>query len=89
MEVIVTTAGFAKWHARHVAYEKNSLFVDEMVSGPMKSWRHEHHFQKQDRGTLLTDSIDFVPIGPAWLVKWGLGLLFRFRHAVTRKECAG
>ena len=89
VEVIVTTAGFAKWHARHVAYEKNRLFVDEMVSGPMKSWRHEHHFQKQDGGTLLTDSIDFVPIGPAWLVKWGLGLLFRFRHAVTRKECAG
>ena len=89
VEVIVTTAGFAKWHARHVAYEKNSLFVDEMVSGPMKSWRHEHHFQKQDGATLLTDSIDFVPIGPAWLVKWGLGLLFRFRHAVTRKECAG
>ena len=89
VEVMVTTAGFAKWHARHVAYERNSLFVDEMVSGPMKSWRHEHHFQKQDGGTLLTDSIDFVPIGPAWLVKWGLGLLFRFRHAVTRTECDG
>ncbi len=89
VEVVVTTAGISRWHARHVAYEKNRLFVDEMVSGPMKSWRHEHHFLRQDAGTLLTDSIDFVPIGPAWVVLKGLGLLFRFRHGVTKRYCEG
>ena len=56
----------AKWHARHVAYEKNRLFVYEMVSRSMKSWRQEHHFRKQDVGTLLTDSIDLVPIRPTF-----------------------
>ena len=87
VEVVVTTMGVTKWHAKHVAFERNKLFVDEMVSGPMKSWRHEHRFTKQEHGTLLTDSIDYVPIGPQWPVKMGLGLLFRFRHSVTKKLC--
>ena len=87
VEVVVTTMGLSKWHARHVAFERNKLFVDEMVSGPMKSWRHEHRFQRQENGTLLTDSIDFVPIGPAWPVNFGLRILFAFRHAVTKRCC--
>ena len=87
VEVVVTTMGLSKWHARHVAFERNQLFVDEMVSGPMKSWRHEHHFHQQENGTLLTDSIDFVPIGPAWPVTVGLRMLFAFRHAVTKRCC--
>ena len=87
VEVVVTTMGLSKWHARHVAFERNKLFVDEMVSGPMKSWRHEHRFQQQENGTLLTDSIDFVPIGPPWPVNFGLRMLFAFRHAVTRRCC--
>ncbi len=87
VEVVVTTMGFSKWHARHVAFERNKLFVDEMVSGPMKSWRHEHRFQRLENGTLLTDSIDFVPIGPAMPVNFGLRMLFAFRHAVTKRCC--
>ena len=87
VEVVVTTMGISKWHARHVAFERNKLFVDEMVSGPMRSWRHEHIFNRQENGTLLTDSIEFVPIGPAWPVKLGLRLLFTFRHAVTKRIC--
>ncbi len=87
VELVVTTMGVSKWHARHVAFERNKLFVDEMVSGPMKSWRHEHRFYPQENGTLLTDSIDFVPIGPAWPVNFGLRMLFAFRHAVTKRYC--
>lgn len=87
VELIVTTGLFLRWHARHVAYEKNRLFVDEIVSGPMKQWRHEHRFEARGEKTLLTDSIEYVPKAPDFLVRAGLQYLFRYRHRVTREHC--
>lgn len=54
------------WRARHVGlwlvlssriteYDAPSYFTDEMVSGPFKSFRHEHHFKQQDGKTAMTD----------------------------------
>lgn len=86
VELIVTTLA-GPWHARHTAYEKNRLFVDEMVAGPMREWRHEHRFTAEGPHTRLTDSIRFVPKGPAFLVKLGLQGLFWFRHRVTKRWC--
>ncbi|MCX6592664.1 MAG: SRPBCC family protein [Acidobacteria bacterium] len=88
VELIVTTLA-GPWHARHTAYEKNRLFVDEIVEGPMKQWRHEHRFTTEGPYTRLTDSIRFVPKGPAFLVKLGLTGLFWFRHRVTKRWCEG
>jgi ligand-binding SRPBCC domain-containing protein len=87
VELIVTTGFVMKWHAKHVAYEKNRLFVDEIVSGPMKQWRHEHRFEPRGGQTVLTDLIDYVPKGPEFLVRPGLNYLFRYRHAVTKRYC--
>ncbi|WP_054028704.1 SRPBCC family protein [Bacillus sp. FJAT-28004] len=40
-------------------------FVDEMVSGAFKRFRHEHTFEIQDGGTLMTDRFDYTsPFGP-------------------------
>jgi ligand-binding SRPBCC domain-containing protein len=89
VELIVTTGFVMRWHARHVAYEKNRLFVDEIVRGPMQRWRHEHRFEPRGAGTLLTDSIDYIPKAPDFLVRAGLRYLFRYRHRVTRKFCEG
>ena len=87
VELIITTGLISHWHARHIEYVKNRLFVDEMVSGPMKSWRHEHRFEPMGNQMRLVDTIDYVPIGPTWLAEIGLRLLFRFRHSVTRHHC--
>lgn len=39
-------------------------FVDEMVSGAFKSFRHEHHFKTTDNGTIMTDIFAFTsPLG--------------------------
>jgi len=58
------------WEARHLGFvqhltskitefESPNYFVDEMVSGAFKSFRHEHHF-KQDIGfTLMIDKFYF------------------------------
>jgi ligand-binding SRPBCC domain-containing protein len=40
-------------------------FVDEMVSGAFKRFRHEHTFELVEGGTLMTDIFDYTsPLGP-------------------------
>ncbi|WP_245869987.1 SRPBCC family protein [Pedobacter ginsengisoli] len=39
-------------------------FVDEMVFGAFKSFRHEHIFEIQGTGTLMTDVFNYLsPLG--------------------------
>ncbi len=83
-----------RWIARHTACEKNRLFIDEQVSGPMKNWVHRHEFVPENGQTKLTDAIEFSLPG-GWLVNMLLGgfvgdrlqAMFRYRHEVTKKEC--
>jgi ligand-binding SRPBCC domain-containing protein len=67
------------WRARHfyiwqtltskvTAMQRPEIFVDELVDGAFRSFRHEHHFSTADGGTLMTDVFTFVsPYG--WLGK--------------------
>jgi ligand-binding SRPBCC domain-containing protein len=64
------------WRARHfgipftmtsriVEHEPPHRFVDEQVSGPFARWWHEHRFEANDAGTLMTDLVEFAsPLGP-------------------------
>lgn len=46
-------------------FEPPNRFVDEMVNGAFKRFRHEHIFELQDGGTLMTDKFDYTsPFGP-------------------------
>lgn len=63
------------WEARHFGVEQRltskitamkqpDYFVDEMVSGAFKSFRHEHIFESQVDGTLMVDVFSYVaPLG--------------------------
>ena len=63
------------WRAKHFGfyqhltskiteYKRPNLFVDEMVKGAFKSFRHEHHFTESNCGTLMTDYFDYEsPLG--------------------------
>ena len=35
------------------------LFIDEMVKGDFKNFRHQHHFKKVENGTIMIDLVDF------------------------------
>jgi ligand-binding SRPBCC domain-containing protein len=35
-------------------------FVDEQRKGPYKLWRHEHRFEQQENGILMTDIVDYA-----------------------------
>jgi ligand-binding SRPBCC domain-containing protein len=84
-----------KWVARHVAYEKNRLFVDQQIEGPFHKWVHRHEFMPIDNRTMkLSDRVEFV-LAEGWLIelissKWVLAQLqdlFAYRHQVIKREC--
>ncbi|HYZ92133.1 MAG TPA: NAD(P)H-binding protein [Actinomycetota bacterium] len=46
-------------------YDDPRLFVDEMQSGPFRSWRHVHRFESSDGGTRMVDEVEYsLPLGP-------------------------
>jgi len=58
------------WEAKHfgikhqltskiTAFENPNYFVDEMVSGAFKSFKHEHIFQQVNNNTLMIDRFHF------------------------------
>lgn len=64
------------WRARHfgvwqklttkiTVYERPQFFVDEMLKGAFKRFRHEHYFQENGEGvTTITDVFDYQsPLG--------------------------
>ena len=63
------------WRAKHfgiwqtltskiVEYDRPNLFVDEMVSGVFKSFRHEHRFTASGGQTIMKDIFEFEsPLG--------------------------
>jgi ligand-binding SRPBCC domain-containing protein len=76
------------WRAKHLgiyqkltseitAFKRPDYFVDEMVKGAFKSFRHEHHFEKLPEGTIMTDV--FVYTSP-------LGFLGRMADVIFLKK---
>ena len=95
VEFLVPLGPFRRrWLARHTAYERDRLFVDEQMTGPFVKWTHRHRFAAEGKGCRLTDSIDYeLPLAPfsewvaGWMVRRQLDSLFKHRHAVTRRYC--
>ena len=54
-----------KLTAKITEFDRPRMFVDEMVSGAFKSFRHEHRFEAREDGmTLMTDVFTFAsPFG--------------------------
>jgi ligand-binding SRPBCC domain-containing protein len=74
----------------HVVEQK--LFIDEQRRGPYKLWHHQHHFQENYDGTLMTDIVHYeLPlfllgrIAHSLFVKKQLNDIFDFRaQQITR-----
>jgi ligand-binding SRPBCC domain-containing protein len=92
------------WRAKHfgiwqeltskiTTFNYPTLFVDEMVSGAFKSFRHEHHFSVGGDGTLMRDVFVFEsPLGVVgrifnWLIlKKYMTKLLMERNRVIKEE---
>lgn len=50
--------------AKITELERPHYFVDEMVKGAFKGFKHTHRFEPRDQGTLMTDMFDYEsPLG--------------------------
>jgi len=86
------------WAARHfgvrwrmtsriVEFDPPDRFVDQMVRGPFRTFRHEHRFEARGGGTRMTDVITFrtpVALLTERLVGLYLQRLMRIRNAAIR-----
>lgn len=71
----------APWRAEHTAYEEGRMFRDEMVSGPLKAWRHTHTFEDAapgeadtgdgTPGCIMHDRVEYELPGGSMLAKLG------------------
>ena len=88
------------WEARHfgrrwsltsriTAFEPPTMFIDEQVSGPFRSFRHEHRFRPVDGGTLMTDDwLHLAPFGALGRLVDRL-VLDRYMRGLLRTRNAG
>lgn len=69
-----------------------AVFIDELQSGPLETWRHTHRFVASGAGTELIDDIEYRTgygrIADA-AFKLGLRLAFADRHRRTRDILIG
>ncbi len=78
--------------SRITAFDQPHRFVDEMVRGPFASFRHEHNFEKDGEGTVMTDTVvvrmGFGPIGPVVDIAAAAYLrrLLRLRNAAIKRR---
>lgn len=53
-----------RWVTEIKHVEDRKYFVDEQRSGPYKIWHHEHHFETNADGVLMTDRVTYgLPLG--------------------------
>ena len=79
------------WHSK-ITYLKPYEYVDEMLSGLFKKWKHLHKFEKIDENrTEVIDEIDFeLPLGLLGKMFQGYAYdrmrqIFVYRQAATVK----
>jgi ligand-binding SRPBCC domain-containing protein len=75
------------WMTEITQVLKNKLFVDEQRIGPYKIWHHEHHFEQQADGVLMTDIVHYcLPVyflgqlAHELFIKKQLRDIFDYRH---------
>ncbi|GAB1858641.1 hypothetical protein MHTCC0001_34810 [Flavobacteriaceae bacterium MHTCC 0001] len=95
---------WVSWEAKHFGmvqyltskiteFDKPKYFVDEMVRGAFKSYRHEHRFREEEGKTIMTNKFYFEsPFGllgklANWLfLKKYMIKLLKKRNAVLKKR---
>ena len=63
-----------RWCTEITHIQERRFFVDNQKSGPYKMWHHQHHFEEQDGGVLMTDILHY-DIGKS-LLGWIAGAFY-------------
>jgi ligand-binding SRPBCC domain-containing protein len=72
-----------RWQSEITAWEPPHRFVDEQRRGPYRLWVHEHRFEPQGDGTIVTDAVTYAVSGDEvvnrLLVRPDLDRIFDYR----------
>lgn len=81
-----------RWTSEIVEWDPPHRFVDLQRRGPYKVWRHEHHFEARDGGTLIMDTVSLaLPLGVLGRIAYKLRVhtevkeIFAFREKKIRE----
>ncbi len=82
------------WEVEHRDFRPPELFKDVQLSGPFKSWEHEHRFEPiEEHTTRMTDHIEYeLPLGSVGDVlgrrfaRGNLEQVFHYRHRLLRED---
>lgn len=70
-----------------VEFERPHLFVDEMIEGRFRSFRHIHEFLSIDGGTLMRDTVVWVsPLGILGMIADKLLIRRHLRDLITTRN---
>jgi hypothetical protein len=82
-----------RWRTIITDFEPGRRFVDEQLRGPYRVWRHEHTFEEQNGGTLLTDHVQYLapggPLAPLvhrLFVRGDLVRIFDYRKKIIEEK---
>ena len=84
-----------RWKSLITVWEPPYGFVDQQQKGPYRMWIHEHRFEEQDGGTLVSDHVHYATPGGALLEPFLHHLLvfpdvekiFEFRRLKLQQLC--
>jgi len=84
-----------EWIGVWVEAEPSVRLVDGALKSPFRHWRHHHLFSKTERGTLMTDRVEYaLPLGilgrlaDKTVMKVVFAAMFAARHRATRNYFA-
>lgn len=84
------------WKAKLSAVDSPHGFVDTAVASPFKHWNHKHEFISQSHGTMIRDTIEYVPpfgalgaLADNLFISREIDRLFAYRHAATSRALCG
>lgn len=81
------------WVTEITQVKDKHFFVDEQRMGPYSMWHHQHFFEEQDGGVMMTDIVSYIPpfgilgvLANSILIKRQLESIFDYRFKVMDKK---
>lgn len=65
------------WQTEICKVERPTMFTDQQLKGPFKTWHHTHTFKSVAGGTLMCDVVDY---------ELPLGIIGKLAHAILVKQ---
>ena len=81
------------WVTEITQVKEKQFFIDEQRLGPYKMWHHQHFFEEDENGVLMTDIVTYIPpfgvlgdIANQLFIKKQLEDIFNYRFKVLEEK---